>query len=252
MNRFVCLKNQNKNLENKLQAELNNSLIIKNELNNCEILYCSLKEQLRLLKNGNPEVFVDDGTTTCDDDGFKMSKEDIFLIQKHPELKYTIEKLPDGKLSHRTIYGLLRIFSFRMNYSVEKLSIDKCIRKANMYAVKYTNADFNSQFIKLPENTFLTKEEISEILKSAGIEDEELIDLQKCMTKPDGDNNRKYYYIYINDKEVSIATDMWENGLTENENYNSGLISTNKDEAVQRAKDYANYYKLNYIGIFGE
>lgn len=243
-NTINSLKNQNKNLENKLQAELNNSLIIKNELNNCEILYCSLKEQLRLLKNGNPEVFVDDGTTTCDDDGFKMSKEDIFLIQKHPELKYTIEKLPDGKLSHRTIYGLLRIFSFRMNYSVEKLSIDKCIRKANMYAVKYTNASFVAQYIKLEKEDFISKEEIQRMLE---ISDE----LEKPMTKPDGDNNRKYYGIYISKTDVCIATDMWENGPTENENYNKGLISTIKEEAVQRAKDYAEHYKIQYLGLFG-
>lgn len=183
---------------------------------------------------------------------FKLSEDDKILIQKYPEVNYTIERHSDGKLTHRTIYGLLRIFSFKINYLSKKDNIEDCIRKANIYAIKYTSADFNSQFIKLPESTFLTKEEISEMLKSAGIEDEELVDLQKCMTKPDGDNNRKYYSIYINETEVGIAKDIWENGNTENENYNKGLISINKDEVVQRAKDYANYYKLNYIGIFGE
>lgn len=185
---------------------------------------------------------------------FKLSEDDKLLIQKHPEVSYTIERHSDGKLTHRTIYGLLRIFSFRINYLSKggKDNIEDCIRKANIYAVKYTNVDFNSQFIKLPENTFLTKEEMAEMLKSAGIEDEELVDLQKCMTKPDGDNNRKYYSIYINETGVGIAKDIWENGNTENVNYNKGLISTNKDEAIQRAKEYANYYKLNYNGIFGE
>lgn len=183
---------------------------------------------------------------------FKLSEDDKILIQKYPEVNYTIERHSDGKLTHRTIYGLLRIFSFKINYLSKKDNIEDCIRKANIYAIKYTSADFNSQFIKLPENTFLTKEEMAEILKSAGIEDEELVDLQKCMTKPDGDNNRKYYSIYINETEVGIAKDIWENGNTENENYNKGLISTNKDEAIQRAKEYANYYKLNYNGIFGE
>lgn len=236
------LKNQNKDLENKLQSEFNNSLIIKNELKNYELENGSLKEQLRLLKNDNqtnPEVHLDD-----DDNGFKMSEEDILLMQNHPELKYSIEKLPDGKLSHKTIYGLLRIFSFRMNYSVEKLSIDKCIRKANRYAIKYTNSSFIAQYIELEKEDFISKDEIQRMLE---ISDE----LEKPMTKPDGDNNRKYYYIYMTDKEVGVATDMWENGPTENEKFNSGLISTIKDEVIQRAKDYAEHYKIQYLGLFG-
>lgn len=189
-----------------------------------------------------------------DKTNFKLPEDDKLLIQKHPEVRYTIERHSDGKLTRRTIYGLLRIFSFRINYLSKggKDNIEDCIRKANIYAIKYTNADYNSQFIKIPENTFLTKEEMAELLKSAGIEDEELTKLQKCMTKPDGDNNRKYYFIYINETEVGISIDMWENSNTENINYNKGLISTNKDEAVQRAKDYAKYYNLKYNGIFGE
>lgn len=185
---------------------------------------------------------------------FTLSEEDRMLIQKHPEVSYTIERYPDGKLTHRTIYGLLRIFSFRINYLSRKdnETVEDCIKKANMYAIKYTNADFKSQFIKLPENTFLTKEEMMELLKSAGIDDEEVEELKKPMTKPDGDNNRKYYRIYQNDTEVGIDKDIWENGNTENEKYNIGLISTIKDEAIKRAKEYANYYKLNYVGVFGE
>ena len=236
------LKNQNKDLENKLQSEFNNSLIIKNELTNYELENSSLKEQLRLLKNGNqtnPEGYLD-----ADDAGFKMSEEDILLIQKHPELKYSIEKLQDGKLSHKTIYGLLRIFSFRMNYLVEKLSMDKCIRKANMYAIKYTKDSFIAQYIKLEKEDFIYKDEIQRMVE---ISDK----LEKPMTKPDGDNNRKYYYIFMTDEEVGVATDMWENGPTENEKFNSGLISTIKDEVIQRAKDYAEHYKIQYLGLFG-
>ena len=189
-----------------------------------------------------------------DKTNFELPEDDKLLIQKHPEVRYTIERHSDGKLTRRTIYGLLRIFSFRINYLSKggKDNIEDCIRKANIYAIKYTNADYNSQFIKLPENTFLTKEEMDELLKSAGIEDEELTQLQKCMTKPDGDNNRKYFKVYFIEDEVGVSTDMWENGNTENQQYNSGFISTNKDEAVQRAKDYAKYYNLKYTGIFGE
>ncbi len=188
------------------------------------------------------------------DDKLKISEEDRLLIQKHPEVSYTIERYPDGKLTHKTIYGLLRIFSFRINYLSRKdnESIEDCIRKANIFAVTNTKIDFNTQYITLPENTFLTKEEISEILTKAGIKDEELEELEKPMTKPDGDDNRKYFRIYLNDTEVSISKDVWENGNTENEQYNVGLISTIKDEAIQRAKEYANYYQLNYMGIFGE
>lgn len=197
-----------------------------------------------------------------DKTNFKLPEDDKLLIQKHPEVRYTIERHSDGKLTRRTIYGLLRIFSFRINYLSKggKDNIEDCIRKANIYAIKYTNADYNSQFIKLPENTFLTKEEMCELLKSAGIEDDnigdtsntELENLQKSMTKPDGDNNRKYFKIYFVEDEVGISQDVWENGDSENQQFEVGLISTNKDEAIQRAKDYAKYYNLKYTGIFGE
>lgn len=54
--------------------------------------------------------------------------------------------------------------------------------------------------------------------------------------KPDGDNNREYFYVHI-DKNgyASVGSNEWENGNTENEWLKAGLIFKTKDEAIHKA-----------------
>lgn len=70
---------------------------------------------------------------------------------------------------------------------------------------------------------------------------------ENCMTKsvktkwvPDGDNNREYYRIYI-DKKTNIVTvsekEIWENGYSENEALEKGLIFQTKELASKKAKE---------------
>lgn len=49
------LNNRIKEMDSKLKGELNNSLILKNEIQNLEIENCTLKEELRLLKGSMHE-----------------------------------------------------------------------------------------------------------------------------------------------------------------------------------------------------
>jgi len=54
--------------------------------------------------------------------------------------------------------------------------------------------------------------------------------------KPDGDNNREYYYVHIDKNGLaSVGKDIWENGNTENEWLEAGLIFKTKAEANNKA-----------------
>lgn len=58
--------------------------------------------------------------------------------------------------------------------------------------------------------------------------------------KPDGDDNREYYRVYIN-KETNVVgiseKEIWENGNSENEAYEEGLIFKTKELAGAKAKE---------------
>lgn len=93
-----------------------------------------------------------------------MNKYDKQLMDVHPELKYEEEFLEDGRLSPRTIYGRIRLLSFRINYSTGSLSIEKCIRKANKVAIENTWKVFCEQ-AKNSDYNLLNDKELDELLK---------------------------------------------------------------------------------------
>jgi hypothetical protein len=95
-----------------------------------------------------------------------MSEEDIELIKEIPELKYKIEYIQGNILAPVTIYGLIRMLSFKINYFTNNKDLDKTLRIANKIAVKNTWTTFIEQFNK--DNLkldLLTKEELGILLK---------------------------------------------------------------------------------------